>query len=112
MMALPRIEESLGMSGGGSQAHMKNAAMEQDKSEPIAVVGFALKFPQDAVSVEGFWQMLIDGRSAMTEIPQDRWNVDAFYQPNPDRLDSVSQSKMLDYQSQYSFREQFEDANQ
>lgn len=69
---------------------MQERKMEDDKLEPIAVVGMALKFPQDATTAESFWQMLLDGRSAMTEVPKDRWNIDAFYHPNPDRYDTVS----------------------
>lgn len=64
--------------------------LKSDKLEPIAVIGFALKFPQEATSPEEFWQMLLQGRSAMTEVPKDRWNIDAFYHPNPDKLDFVS----------------------
>lgn len=60
-----------------------------DKIEPIAVVGFSMNFPQDATSEAGFWQMLTEGRSAMTEIPNTRFNIDAFYHPNADRLDTV-----------------------
>ena len=64
---------------------------ERDRLEPIAVIGYSLKFPQDATSPEDFWQMLLHGRSAMTEVPKDRWNIDGFYHPNPDRHDSVRQ---------------------
>ena len=52
---------------------------DQDKLEPIAIVGLACRFPQDATSPEAFWQMLIDARSAMTDVPRDRFNIDAFY---------------------------------
>ena len=64
--------------------------LEDDKVEPIAVIGFAARLPRNAITVEGFWQMLCDGRSARTEIPQDSFNIDAFYHPNPDRIDAVS----------------------
>lgn len=50
-----------------------------DKLDPIAVVGLALRFPQDATSPEAFWHMLLEGRSALTDVPQDRYHVDAFY---------------------------------
>ena len=53
-----------------------------DKIEPVAVIGFDLRFPQDASSVEGFWQLLLEGRSAMTEVPPDRYNLKAFYHPD------------------------------
>lgn len=49
--------------------------------EPIAVCGLSLKFPQDASSEKGFWTMLMEKRSAMTEFPADRLNVDAFHHP-------------------------------
>ena len=55
---------------------------DQSVDEPIAVCGISLKFPQDAVSAETFWTMLSEKRSAMTEFPQDRFNIDAFYDPN------------------------------
>lgn len=74
----------------GAPPTASSASGSPDVPEPIAVVGFALKFPQDATSPEAFWQTLLDGRSAMTEVPKDRWNIDAFYHENPDRLDAVS----------------------
>jgi hypothetical protein len=54
------------------------ASPQQDKVVPIAVVGMALTFPQDATSPEAFWEMLKEGRSALSEIPNDRLNRDAF----------------------------------
>jgi len=46
--------------------------------EPIAIVGFATKFPGDAVDTESFWETLIEKRSALTKIPENRYNADAF----------------------------------
>jgi hypothetical protein len=70
-------------------ARPKDSYLEHDKLEPVAVIGFSFKFPQDATSGESFWKMLLEGRSAMTEIPKDRFNIDAFYHPNADRHDTV-----------------------
>jgi hypothetical protein len=50
-----------------------------DKLEPIAIIGMDLKFPQDATSPKHFWEMLVERRSAMTEIPPERFNIDSFY---------------------------------
>ena len=58
--------------------------------EDIAIIGFSLRLPQDAVSPESFWNMLVEGRSAATEVPKSRFNINAFYHPDPDRLGSVS----------------------
>lgn len=58
--------------------------------DPIAIVGMAAKLPGDAKTVEEFWKMLLEGRSAMTKVPTDRFNIDAFYHPNGDRLDTLN----------------------
>ncbi|KAF2036035.1 polyketide synthase [Setomelanomma holmii] len=50
--------------------------------EPIAIVGFALKFPQDVTSEENLWKLLMERRSTRTEVPSNRWNLDGFYKPH------------------------------
>lgn len=64
--------------------------LDQDKLEPIAVIGFSTRFPQDANSPKAFWQMLEEGRSAMTEVPEDRFNINSFYHSDASRHDRVS----------------------
>ncbi len=41
--------------------------------EPIAVVGIGCRFPGDIDGPEAFWQFLSEGRSAVGEVPSDRW---------------------------------------
>jgi hypothetical protein len=63
---------------------------DEDKLEPIAVVGLALKFPGDATSPEAFWSMMMGKNCASKDYPPDRMNVDAFYHPDlkkPNRVD-------------------------
>ena len=48
--------------------------------EPIAIIGLGCRFP-GAENVESFWQLLYNGVDAITEVPQKRWDVDAFYHP-------------------------------
>ncbi|RAL04668.1 putative polyketide synthase [Aspergillus ibericus CBS 121593] len=67
--------------------------------EPVAVVGIALKFPGDADTPEAFWKLLLDGRCTVTDVPPDRWNVNTFYHPDPDRHDSSHQDIMTLKQS-------------
>jgi acyl transferase domain-containing protein len=57
---------------------------------PLAITGLAFEFPQEATTVEGFWSMLCEGRSASTEFPKDRLNIDAFYHPDESRQSTVS----------------------
>lgn len=51
--------------------------------EPIAIIGIGCRFPQ-AKDPQAFWQLLSQGIDAITEIPGDRWNIDEFYDSNPE----------------------------
>ncbi|KAF1941682.1 hypothetical protein EJ02DRAFT_491319 [Clathrospora elynae] len=61
-------------------------ACEDPKPMPIAVIGFGCRFPGDATSGEKLWDLLVEKKSARTEVPPDRYNVDAFYNPDGDRF--------------------------
>ncbi|KAI1099779.1 hypothetical protein F4804DRAFT_69463 [Jackrogersella minutella] len=62
-------------------SHFKMPSNSHSQEEPIAICGLALKFPQDASTEDGFWTMLLEKRSTMTEFPPERLNVNAFYHP-------------------------------
>ena len=64
--------------------------MEDDKLKPIAIVGMSFRFPGDANTTEGFWDILSKARSTRTKIPNDRFDPDGFYHPNADRPGAVS----------------------
>ena len=59
-------------------------ALKLARSEPIAIVGMACRFPGDGEDIEGFWNSLITGRDCMSEVPADRWDIDALYSPDAD----------------------------
>jgi Beta-ketoacyl synthase, N-terminal domain len=59
------------------------------KLEPLAIVGFATKLPQDAATTEKFWEFLLKARSAMTPFPKERSNAEAFYHPDPEHGGTV-----------------------
>lgn len=50
--------------------------------EPIAIIGIGCRFPQ-AQNPEAFWQLLRDGIDAIAPMPQERWNVEQYYDPDP-----------------------------
>ena len=52
-------------------------------AEPVAVVGIGCRFPGDVVGPERYWRLLVDGEDAISEVPADRWDADAFYDPDP-----------------------------
>ncbi len=58
------------------------AISQEMQREPIAVIGVGCRFP-GADSPAAFWQLLRDGVDAITEVPAERWDVDAYFDLNP-----------------------------
>jgi acyl transferase domain-containing protein/surfactin synthase thioesterase subunit len=58
-------------------------SLQRAQTEPIAIVGFGCRLP-GADSPERFWELLRDGVDATGEVPPDRWNAAAYYDPDPD----------------------------
>lgn len=54
-----------------------------DMENSIAIVGVGCRFP-GAQDLDEFWNLLKNGENHVTEVTKDRWNVDAFYDPDPD----------------------------
>lgn len=54
----------------------------QSLSNEIAIVGMSCRFP-GAKDLEAFWKLCWDGVDAITEIPSDRWDQKAFFDPDP-----------------------------
>ncbi len=67
----------------------KMDAMEQKGREPIAIIGMACRFPGGVNNPDDFWRLLCNGTDAITEIPKDRWNIDFFYDPDPDAAGKI-----------------------
>jgi acyl transferase domain-containing protein/NADPH:quinone reductase-like Zn-dependent oxidoreductase/SAM-dependent methyltransferase len=72
------------------QMQAKLDAAEQARREPIAIVGMACRFPGAANDPDAFWQLLVDGRDAVTEVPPERWDIDSLYDPDPDAPGKMS----------------------
>lgn len=65
---------------------LQNAkAPEEESAEVdrrIAVIGMAGRFPK-ADSVDTFWEQMLAGTNLVSEIPEDRWSLENFYDPKP-----------------------------
>src|SRR5262245_53041643 len=64
------------------EATAKLEKIKYKEREPIAVIGMACRFP-GADTPEAFWKLLYDGVDRVTEVPAERWDVDAYYDPVP-----------------------------
>lgn len=75
------------------QKHAVNGGSHQQPSSktimPIAIVGMSCRFPGEASSVEGLWEMCCSGKSAWSEIPKDRMNGENYWHPNTSKHGSV-----------------------
>ncbi len=56
---------------------------ETNHKFPIAIVGIGCRYPGKVNSPESYWNLLINKVDAISEIPQDRWNLKKFYSDNP-----------------------------
>jgi acyl transferase domain-containing protein/NADPH:quinone reductase-like Zn-dependent oxidoreductase/SAM-dependent methyltransferase/NADP-dependent 3-hydroxy acid dehydrogenase YdfG len=68
----------------------KLRAAEQQAREPIAIVGMGCRFPGGGDTPESFWDLLRDGKDAVIEIPRERWDVDRYYDSDPDAPGKMS----------------------
>jgi hypothetical protein len=66
------------------QLRAEITALEAQQTEPIAIIGMACRFPGGANNPEAFWQLLQDGVNAVGEIPSQRWDIENYYDDNPD----------------------------
>ena len=52
-------------------------------AEPIAVVGVGCRFPGGVSGPQAYWDLLKSGTEAVTVVPPERWDAEAFYDPDP-----------------------------
>ena len=61
---------------------MGSAELPIESIPRFAIVGYAARFP-GAASADEFWDVLRQGRDAISEVPRDRWDVEEFFDPEP-----------------------------
>jgi hypothetical protein len=66
------------------------SSMDHDTTEPLAIVGLSLKFPQEAVTEDEFWGILMQQKDTSTVFPDDRLSGSAIYHPDSRRRGTVS----------------------
>lgn len=87
--AVPSGHRSLGAAPDSITSDCGLQLCQSDGVEPIAVIGFSLRFPQHMSSADSLWETLAARKSVMTDFPKDRLNLEAFYEPGTERLNGV-----------------------
>ncbi|MFT4670912.1 MAG: amino acid adenylation domain-containing protein [Pseudohongiellaceae bacterium] len=66
------------------------ANLKQKQREPIAIIGIGCKFPGGVNNTSDYWQLLLEQRDAISEIPGNRWDNDAYYDADSSLLGSTA----------------------
>ncbi len=75
---------------GEAEEHSGNEPdLGREKREPIAIIGMGCRFP-GADGPEAFWNLLVNGVDAVTEVPEERWSLRRFYSADPSSPGKVS----------------------
>lgn len=68
------------------QLREKVTQLENRAAEPIAIVGQSCRLPGGTDTPEKLWELLQQGSDATCEVPKDRWDADAIYNPDPEAV--------------------------
>ncbi|MBM7846733.1 beta-ketoacyl synthase N-terminal-like domain-containing protein, partial [Herpetosiphon giganteus] len=66
------------------EARNRIQSLERRIHEPIAIVGMGCRLPGGVNNPQQFWNLLCNQVDAIHEVPADRWDIERYYDPNPD----------------------------
>jgi glutamate-1-semialdehyde-2,1-aminomutase len=62
----------------------------EQQAEPVAIIGMGCRFPGGVTDPASFFRLLDGGGDAISEVPRDRWDIDAWYDPDPGAAGKMS----------------------
>ncbi len=66
----------------GSSRSTSHPTNKKTRTTPIAIIGISGIFPQ-AKNKKEYWENILNKIDAITDIPQDRWSIEDYYDPDP-----------------------------
>lgn len=90
----PTISELASYLASDLQADAQQSApdvqtMEEQSSDPIAIIGIGCRFPGNADKPEAFWNLLRSGTDAISEVPAERWSLDRYYSEDEESVGTM-----------------------
>jgi polyketide-type polyunsaturated fatty acid synthase PfaA len=68
-----------------AETNLTNTQLQQT---PIAIIGMASIFPQSR-NLQEYWEAIVKKKDCITDVPPSRWNVDDYYDSNPQAPDKT-----------------------
>ncbi|XOV79524.1 MAG: SDR family NAD(P)-dependent oxidoreductase [Aestuariibacter sp.] len=69
-------------------ANNQTNVKENQEKDLIAVVGMSGRYP-DAPDLDSYWNNIVKGKNSVIEIPESRWDVNRYYDPDPTKPGKV-----------------------
>lgn len=62
----------------------KKKTDDPDKSNKLAIVGMSCRLPGGANSIDEYWKVLEEGIDGIVDVPEDRWDIERYYNADKD----------------------------
>lgn len=84
--SLPAMNGSFTGTNGTNGFHKEPAVKDATEKkprvqEPVAIIGCSMRLPGGVRDADAMWEFLINKREGRCRVPEDRYNIDAFYGP-------------------------------
>jgi acyl transferase domain-containing protein/NAD(P)-dependent dehydrogenase (short-subunit alcohol dehydrogenase family)/acyl carrier protein len=84
-LLLEKLAPQLGDAQGAQTIREDAQTRLRAEDEPIAIVGLGLRMPGGATDLASYFELLREGVDLVGPMPNERWDVDAFFDPDPDK---------------------------